>query len=63
VPPLFGRAIAQCIVRALNLEPAKPTTPIPLGDPALLVFDRLGAARHFGADVGRIPKSRKHLVK
>ncbi len=63
VPPLFGRAIAQCIVRALDLEPAKPTKAIRLGDPALLAFDRLGAARHFGADVARIPKSRRRLVK
>jgi DNA (cytosine-5)-methyltransferase 1 len=63
VPPLFGRAIARCIVRALDVEPVKPNVAIPLGDSSLLVLDRLGAARHFGADLAKIPKSRKRLVR
>jgi len=63
VPPLFGRAIARAIVRALDIEPVKPMMPVVLGDPALLALDRLHAAHHFDADTRRIPKSRKHLVK
>ncbi|MHB8139927.1 MAG: DNA cytosine methyltransferase [Vulcanimicrobiaceae bacterium] len=63
VPPLFGRSIARTIVRALGIDPIKPTEPISLGDSSLLALDRLGAARHFGANVKKIPKSRKRLVK
>ncbi len=63
VPPLFGRAIGQCIVRALNVQPIKPEKPIQLGDPALLSFNRLTAAAYFGAEEKNIPKSRKRLVK
>jgi DNA (cytosine-5)-methyltransferase 1 len=61
VPPLFGRAIAQTIVRALNLQPAKPTVSVALGDPRLLSFNRLAAAAHFGAKEKNIPKSRRRL--
>ena len=63
VPPLFGRAIARCIVRALNVQPVKPSAVVTLGDATLLALDRLGAARHFGADLAKIPKSRKRLVE
>lgn len=63
VPPLFGRAIARNVIRALNIEPVKPAAAIPLGDPSLLAVDRLGAAAHFGANQSTIPKSRKRLTK
>lgn len=63
VPPLFGRAIARNVIRALGIEPVKPTRTVPLGDPALLTVDRLDAARHFGANAKTIPQTRKRLVK
>jgi DNA (cytosine-5)-methyltransferase 1 len=63
VPPLFGRAIARQVARALGVAPPKPTEAIPLGDVALLRMDRLHAAAHFDADVKKIPKSRKRLVQ
>ncbi len=63
VPPLFGRAIGRSIMHALNVEPIKPSDPIPLGSPQLLTLDRLSAARHFEADIKKIPKSRKRLTK
>ncbi len=63
VPPLFGRAIARSIVRALEIEAVRPTESVKLGDPSLLTLDRLHAAQHFEADLKKIPKVRKRLVK
>lgn len=63
VPPLFGRAIGRSIMHAMNVKPVKPKRAVVLGDPSLLTFDRLTAARHYGAEIKNIPKSRKHLVR
>jgi DNA (cytosine-5)-methyltransferase 1 len=62
VPPTFGRAIGRSILQALNVNPLKPKKAVMLGDSRLLALDRLTAARHYGAEIKDVPKSRKHLV-
>ncbi len=62
VPPLFGRAIARKVIRALGVDPVKPTEAIPFGNPGLLGLDRLNAAQHFDANEARIPRSRRRLI-
>lgn len=62
VPPLFGRAIGRAILTAIGVEPIRPEHPVELGDPALLVLNRLQAARHFAVDEQHIPKVRKRLI-
>jgi len=62
VPPLFGRAIARCIVRALDVEPTKPTEIVALGDERLLSLQRLEAAAHFGVGEKNIPKTRRRMA-
>lgn len=55
VAPPMVRAIARAILKALNIEPARPEAPVPLGDPALLYMEMSEAAEHFGvkAPIGR----------
>jgi DNA (cytosine-5)-methyltransferase 1 len=48
VPPLLGRAVAGCIMRALGVTPSKPNALIGTGDAALLTFTMRQAADHFG---------------
>jgi len=62
VPPLFGRAIGRAILNAIGIEPIRPEQSVELGDPALLVLNRLQAARHFAVDEQHIPKVRKRLI-
>lgn len=47
VPPLLGRAVATSIIRALGIEPTKPTGSITLGDPKLLMMNMGHAAAYF----------------
>ncbi|MBI5936930.1 MAG: DNA cytosine methyltransferase [Betaproteobacteria bacterium] len=49
VPPLLGRAIAKQIVKALDIEPNKPSETLSLGhgDEDLLFFDMSKAAKYF----------------
>lgn len=47
VPPLLGRAVAGQIMKALGLQPVKPTDVLPLGHLGLLGYDMGEAARHF----------------
>lgn len=54
VPPPLARAVAAQIIQALGLSPVRPTSAIPLGDPALLYMDVSTAAAHFGI---KAPKS------
>ena len=56
VPPPLARAIASEVIRALGMTPHRPTTAIPLGDPALLSLDLSRAAKHFGVE---LPPSRR----
>ncbi len=62
VPPLFGRAIGRTIIRALEVEPIRPTQEVALGDPSLLGLNRLQATAHFDADKRHIPRVRKRLT-
>ncbi|WP_341908628.1 DNA cytosine methyltransferase [Polaromonas sp. YR568] len=48
VPPLLGRAVGGQIIRALGIQPFKPETSLELGEPSLLNFQMLHAARYFG---------------
>lgn len=50
VPPLLGRAVASRIVRALGIEPTKPSKTVALveRDEELLSFDMSKAASYFG---------------
>ena len=47
VPPLLGRAVAGEIVKALGLQPTKPTVSIPLGKEYLLRLNMATAAKYF----------------
>lgn len=47
VPPLLGRAVAGCIMRALGVEPTKPKGSIRLGDVNLLTMNMGQAAAYF----------------
>ena len=62
VPPLFGRAIAQCVVRALGVEPPKPVEIVALGDDCLLSLQRLEAAAHFDVGEKNIPRTRRRVA-
>ena len=50
VPPPLARAIADCVIQALGVEPSCPETAVALGDPMLLSLDLSGAADHFGVE-------------
>lgn len=60
VAPLVGRVAGAAVRQALDAQAAAPTTPVPLGDPALLGLRMMEAAEYFGADVNSIPPQRKH---
>jgi len=58
VPPPMARAIAAEVARSIGYVPGVPRR-LPLGDPALLSLDRLGAARFFGVEAlawRRVPR-------
>lgn len=59
VPPPLARAIADCIVDALGLQPSRSEAAIKLGDPALLALDLSAAAAHFGVDAPPSRRNRK----
>lgn len=48
VPPPLARAVAEMVMQALGLVPERPTTPLDLGEPALVRMTVLQAAAHFG---------------
>ena len=54
--PRLGRAVGRELIHALTIKPRRPTTALPLGSPELLSLANLEAARHFGADLERIPR-------
>lgn len=47
VPPLLGRALGCQIISALGIKPKKPTTVLELGDPQLLKFTLISAAKYW----------------
>ena len=64
VPPLFGRAVARSVIKALGLGPGKPLYKRSvLGNTVLLSFDRLSATKYFGADQTHIPKTRLRITR
>jgi DNA (cytosine-5)-methyltransferase 1 len=58
VPPLLARAVAGEVVRALGVQPVKPTTTVHLGEPHLLTVTMDQAAALFGVSGHVIPKRR-----
>jgi len=57
LPPRLGRALGREVVRALDVEPRRPTRAIALGAPDLLTLENLQAAELFGADLTRMPRN------
>ena len=47
VPPLLGRVVATCVIRALGVVPTKPAQAIECGDPQLLTMNMGQAAAYF----------------
>jgi len=58
VPPLLARAVASK-VREKFSGSARPSGPIPHGDPALLSFDMSEAAAHFGVPHDVVPQRKR----
>ncbi len=63
VPPPLARAIAAKVVETLGITPGTPSTPVPLGDPALLSFDLSQAAEYFGVKPLPSRRNRKSGAK
>ncbi|MEQ9145202.1 MAG: DNA cytosine methyltransferase [Parvibaculaceae bacterium] len=58
VPPPLARAVASEVIRALGIEPTRPTEAIALGDERLLTMGNTEAAAHFQVEnpIGRRDK-------
>ena len=63
VPPPLARAIAGCIVKALNAGPHKADQILALGNPSLLEFTVTQAAEYFGVEAPSSKRDRKSGVK
>lgn len=63
VPPPLARAVAGQVIAALGVEPTRPATKLPTGDPALLDMDVSSASRHFGTDRPKTVRDRKSGAK
>jgi DNA (cytosine-5)-methyltransferase 1 len=48
VPPLLAKAIASEIIKALNIQPARPLIKYQLGNPLLLALNMTDAAKFYG---------------
>ena len=59
VPPPLARAIASEFIRALGVEPTRPTETLELGDSSLLTLDMTSAANYWGVDVPIAKRDRK----
>lgn len=59
VAPLVGRSVASQIVKALELEPHRPDTPLTPGDHRLLSLTMGDAVERFDADEGQLPGRRR----
>jgi DNA (cytosine-5)-methyltransferase 1 len=59
VPPPFARAIAGQILKALGVEPERPSEPVALGDPMLLQWDMSAASEYFGVPIPIRKRDRK----
>lgn len=58
VPPPLARAVAGQVLKALRIDPVRPTRTLALGNPDLLYLDLTSAARFFGVDA--LPSRRNH---
>lgn len=56
VPPLLARAVASSIIRALDIEPGKPTLSLPASDEALLRMNMQDACLYYGIPFDTIPR-------
>ena len=63
VPPPLARALAECVIQSLGVEPSRPEKVIPMGDPALLSLTLSGASAYFGVKVPPSRRDRKSGVK
>jgi len=62
VAPMMGRAVAESIVEALMLKPAKPRTTLALGEPRLLTMTMSEAAAYYEVERGEIPAPRVRSI-
>lgn len=63
VPPPLARAVAAQIIKAMGLQPQRPTEALDLGKPELLRMDMSQAAAHFGVPVPIAQRDRKPVAK
>ncbi len=63
VPPPLARAVARQVIDALGVTPSGSTTPIPLGDAALLSLNLSQAAERFGVEPPLNRRGRKNGVR
>ena len=58
VPPPLARAVASAVIRALGIDPTRPTEAVALGDERLLTMGSTEAAAHFQVEnpIGRRDK-------
>lgn len=63
VPPPLARAVAAEVLKALAVQPTRPSTPIELGDPSLLNLELSEAAEHFGVKAPPSRRDRKSGAK
>jgi DNA (cytosine-5)-methyltransferase 1 len=59
VAPLVGRAVAAQLVKAMDLGPIRPSTPLAQGDLSLLRMTMKEATAHYGVDSSAVPRPRK----
>ncbi|TBZ79631.1 DNA cytosine methyltransferase [Rhizobium leguminosarum] len=63
VPPPLARAIAKMVVKALKMEPVRPSGSIALGDESLLHLEMTAASEHFGVKKPKSGRDRKSGAK
>lgn len=64
VPPLLARAVASMIIRALEIEPSKPSRRIPLGKEMLLTMGMQQACAYYDVPFDVIPqRNRNHKAE
>ncbi len=63
VPPPLARHVAQEVVKALGVQPARSERVVALGDPDLLHFELSRASAHFGVEPPNSRRDRKSGAK
>ena len=59
MPILSGRAVATSLIKALGVQPIKPTQRVFLAEPELAEFNMREAADYFGVDPSVIPPRKR----